>query len=803
MHSFYQKTQMIAFSLFSLVFCASDPEPWGPLPTKDQARYHHEELSAFIHWGMNTFTGVEWGSGNEDPNLFRPTKMDTDQWISTLKEAGFKRVLMIGRHHDGFCLWKTKYSDHQVNESKDFQTISAILHQSGDVIEEISKSCTKYDMDMGFYLSPWDVNSSYYGDEVLYNEYYMNQLTEILGDKKYGNNGRFVEVWMDGAKGTGQKDQKYWFTQWFDLIESLQPGCVIFSPYGSTVRWVGNENGKAGSPCWSRLNQSRQRYMYDQGISEDTSYLNQGDPIGDIWSVAECDVSLTSGWFWKAGKVPKSMAQLADIYFNSVGHGQPFLLNVPPNTDGVIPDDFVNILRTFKSAVDQSFSTNFAAQPGVKITSSSYRGSDPKFQPENVVDQKNSTYWALDDDQLTGWIQIDFGQQRQFDAVTVSEHIELGQRISKFIVEYNVDGTSAWQTFEEATTIGAKRICRQFPVKAKQVRVTVLESQATPVIESIGVFKLRGEFALGDGIPVGLDETLTSEMETTKTWTTESEGIWTKEVGATATATVTGSRVYIVGIVDPGHGDMNVYIDDQKVGTANTNRPSRATRQLLFQTSDLSNGQHTVKVECASKAIAIHGFYTVNNNEKGIFELESDTYSVEKGRNVTLRVKRVAGTKGKSSIIFQTSPGSAVHGRHYVDLTANLTFNEGDTYKDVTVQTINNTEGAGQVSFYGEILDATDGALTGFNHTSTITIFDKMSSNSDNQINLVVNQNMQQYPENDEKARQNISKQLSNASKIVIGCCIGVMVLAVVSIFFVIKARKQPLLNENDSKYTS
>ena len=206
---------MIAFSLFSLVFCASDPEPWGPLPTKDQARYHHEEFSAFIHWGMNTFTGVEWGSGNEDPNLFRPTKMDTDQWISTLKEAGFKRVLMIGRHHDGFCLWKTKYSDHQVNESKDFQTISAILHQSGDVIEEISKSCTKYDMDMGFYLSPWDVNSSYYGDEVLYNEYYMNQLTEILGDKKYGNNGRFVEVWMDGAKGTGQKDQKYWFTKWF------------------------------------------------------------------------------------------------------------------------------------------------------------------------------------------------------------------------------------------------------------------------------------------------------------------------------------------------------------------------------------------------------------------------------------------------------------------------------------------------------------------------------------------------------------------------------------------------------------
>ena len=199
------------FALLACAFSVDPPKPYGAVPTAGQLAYHQQELSAFIHYGMNTYTGVEWGTGKEDVNLFKPTELDTDQWVRTLKDAGFQRIIMIGRHHDGFCLWKSKYTEHDVENSKEFQETSKKLGQSGDVIEEISKSCTKYNMDMGFYLSPWDANSPDYGKEVEYNEYYMNQLEEILGDKKYGNNGKFVEVWMDGAKGSGAADLQFWF----------------------------------------------------------------------------------------------------------------------------------------------------------------------------------------------------------------------------------------------------------------------------------------------------------------------------------------------------------------------------------------------------------------------------------------------------------------------------------------------------------------------------------------------------------------------------------------------------------------
>ena len=253
--------------------------------------------------------------------------------MKALKDAGFERIIMIGRHHDGFCLWNSDYTTQDVASSTDFQATQAARGQSGDVLEELSKSCTKYDMDMGFYLSPWDANNPTYGygsgtDEETdsngdYNEYYMNQLREVLGNPKYGNNGKFVEVWMDGAKGSGAAAQHYKFQEWFDLIEELQPGAVVFSPYGSTIRWIGNESGKAGDPCWSKLDQQRQRNYYDTYGGDEAAYLNSGDPNGDIWSIGECDVSLTSGWFWKSGKQPKSMEELTDIYFKSAGRVLP------------------------------------------------------------------------------------------------------------------------------------------------------------------------------------------------------------------------------------------------------------------------------------------------------------------------------------------------------------------------------------------------------------------------------------------------------------------------------------------------
>lgn len=716
---------LILFAAFCL--SVDPPAAWYPIPNEYQLRYHQEELSAFIHFGMNTFTGREWGDGKEDPNSFRPTNLNTDQWVEVLQKSGFKRIIIVGKHHDGFCNWKTKYSTHQVNASKDFQSISALLHQSGDVLEELSKSCTKYNMDMGFYLSPWDVNSPYYGDDVLYNEYYMNQLEEILNseNKKYGNNGKFVEVWMDGAKGEGQKAQNYKFLEWFSLIKKHQPDMVIFSSYGSEIRWVGNEAAVAGVPCWDKYNTTAERSCYDKKADCYSQDGNHGEPNGPDYQIAECDVSFTSGWFWKEGKVPKSSKEIASIYFTSVGRGQPLLLNVPPDTEGKIPDNFVDALNEFTKTRTQSFSHDFARQSGVTVDASSFRGNDEKFRPENVIDDSDETYWTMDDGKTTGSITVNFGEYRTFDLISIQEHIQLGQRIAKFKIEVHKK-SGEWSLFYEAQTIGYRHLARNSSVTADQVRVTILESQAVPLIQSISVFKAVGSFAVDDDIPEGLTSIDSKTFETTQKWTTEEEGIWSKVVGASASTSFTGTRFYVTGILDPGHGNMDVYVDDVKVATVNCKSKVRQLRQVLYtHENTLSYGVHKVKLVCASEAIALHSLLYLNNEAQGMFEIDSSEYSVNEGQTVTVKVKRVGGSAKKASVTFQTAPGTAVHGKNYEDVTKTLVFEAGDDEPQfVDVKTIYHQEPTGDLNFYAEIVDPTDGAITGFNHSSVVNIID-------------------------------------------------------------------------------
>lgn len=712
-----------------IAFCLSvdPPAAWLPIPNQYQLRYHQEELAAFIHFGMNTFTGKEWGDGTEDPNNFRPTNLNTDQWVEVLQKNGFKRIIIVGKHHDGFCNWKTKYSTHQVNASKAFQDISALLHQSGDVLEELSKSCTKYNMDMGFYLSPWDVNSPYYGDDVLYNQYYMNQLEEILNseNKKYGNNGKFVEVWMDGAKGEGQKAQNYRFLDWFNLIYKHQPDMVIFSSYGSEIRWVGNEAAVAGVPCWDKYNLTDARECYDNKPDCTQQDGNHGMPNGPDYQIAECDVSYTSGWFWKAGKVPKSSKEMASIYFTSVGRGQPLLLNVPPDTEGKIPDNFVESLNEFTKTRTQSFSHDFAKQEGVTVEASSYRGNDDRFKPANVIDGSDETYWTMDDGQTTGSITINLNEYRTFDLISIQEHIQLGQRIAKFKIEVHKK-SGEWSLFDESQTIGYRHLSRTNAVTADKVRVTIVESQAVPLIQSIGIFKAVGSFAIDDDIPEGLTSIDSKTFTTTEKWTTEEEGIWTKVKGGSASTTFTGSRFYVTGILDPGHGNMDVYVDDQKVDTVSCKSATRQLRQILYTSKDpLTYGQHTVKLVCASEAIALHSLLYLDNNNQGMFEITSNEYSVNEGDTVTVEVKRVGGTGKKATVTFQTAPGTAVHGKNYEDVTKTLVFEAGDTKSQfVDVKTIYHEEPTGDLNFFAEIVDPTDGAITGFNHSATVNIID-------------------------------------------------------------------------------
>jgi alpha-L-fucosidase len=318
------------------------PAPFGALPSPSQLRYHRQELCAFISFGLRTFSRT-----SKDPELFNPTALDTDQWVLTLLQAGFKRIIFPARHHDGFCLWKTATTSYSLKSSRSFQGTSEKLGQSGDVLEELSKSCTKYDIELGIYLSPWDLNSSFYGHESAYNHYFISQLTEILGNRKYGNNGTIAEVWMDSARSFDSVDQKYWWLRWFEAIENISPNTLIFSPYGSSARWIGAEDGKVGDPCWSKLNRTKHRRHYDATGEADVQALMEGDAHGDIWSVAECDVSITSGWFWRDGRVPKTMDELTEIYFHSVGRGQPLLLNIPPTPEGVIAQEFVDRVQEF------------------------------------------------------------------------------------------------------------------------------------------------------------------------------------------------------------------------------------------------------------------------------------------------------------------------------------------------------------------------------------------------------------------------------------------------------------------------
>ena len=345
---------------------------YGPLPSKAQMQYHREELAAFIHFGMNTYYDREWGDGQEDPYYFYPEHLDTDQWIKTLKDAGFKRTIMVVKHHDGFLLYPSKYTDHTIAKSgwKDGK---------GDVLAEVSASASKYDMDMGVYLSPWDAHSPLYhvDTEDQYNEYYLNQLKEILEDPKYGNKGKFVEVWMDGARGDGAQKVTYTFDKWFEAIRKAQGDIAIFSAEPTNVRWIGNEKGIAGDPVWQKVNPDKIRN------NPSNSYLNHGDPEGKQYSVGEADVSIRSGWFYHDNQEPKSLRELMDIYFKSVGRGTPLLLNIPPNQDGKFADADVARLKEFRQTLDQLYSVNYAA--GALVEADSTR-RNPLYKASHLTD---------------------------------------------------------------------------------------------------------------------------------------------------------------------------------------------------------------------------------------------------------------------------------------------------------------------------------------------------------------------------------------------------------------------------------
>ena len=698
-----------------------DEEPeiadYGPLPSKAQMQYHREELAAFIHFGMNTYYDREWGDGQEDPYYFYPEHLDTDQWIKTLKDAGFKRTIMVVKHHDGFLLYPSKYTDHTIAKSgwKDGK---------GDVLAEVSASASKYDMDMGVYLSPWDAHSPLYhvDTEDQYNEYYLNQLKEILEDPKYGNKGKFVEVWMDGARGDGAQKVTYTFDKWFDAIRKAQGDIAIFSAEPTNVRWIGNEKGIAGDPVWHKVNPDKIRN------NPSNSYLNHGDPEGKQYSVGEADVSIRSGWFYHENQEPKSLRELMDIYFKSVGRGTPLLLNIPPNQDGKFADADVARLKEFRQTLDQLYSVDYAA--GALVEADSTR-RNPLYKASHLTDGDEKTSWAPADDAKTGSFVLDLGKEQHFDVVELKETIEKGQRISGFTIDVAVNGQ--WVPFGAGSTVGYRRLIKGQPVDSRYIRVSITDAQATPILNGVSVYKTPASIEETDGYPLGLTyhSDRTADRANSQ-WNEEGEGVrgtsmWTKEKGASVTYQFEGTKAYVVATVDPGHGEMDVYVDGQKLATVNTQSPSRKRSQKVYETPDLAAGSHTLTlVNSKGDAIATEGIYALNNQEKGLFEFAQPTLAVKKGDPAQVVVKRKGGSKGSASLKLITEPGTGVHGKVYKDTNVTLEFADGETEKTVQVPTLDFAGKATDVyDFKVKLLHPDQGSLVGFIPELTVQVMNE------------------------------------------------------------------------------
>lgn len=455
-----------------------------PVPSAAQLAWHEMEMNAFIHFTTNTFTDLEWGYGDEKPAIFNPTNLNVDQWVRTLKEAGFKGVILTCKHHDGFALWPSKYTEHSLKNSP-------YKNGQGDVVKEVAEACKRQNLKFGIYLSPWDRNRSDYG-QASYIEYYRNQLNEI-----FTAYGPVFEMWFDGANGGdgyygGAREKRKingaTYYNWPTTLEQIrkiqaQPQVVFFSDAGPDIRWVGNEKGVAGETNWNLISNDT-LYAGKAGIE---ALLNQGAENGTQWIPAEVDVSIRPGWFYHAKEDAqvKTPEKLLDIYLTSVGRGSNLLLNVPPDKRGLFHENDVQALKNWKALLNQEFKTNLAAK--AKVTADSYRGNAPAYAAANVTDSNKETYWATDDQKTTGSLIVDLGKTQLVKYVLLQEYIKLGQRVKSFSMEIWQD--NAWQPEAQATTIGYKRILKlNKPVSTSKVRISINDAKACPLISNVEIY---------------------------------------------------------------------------------------------------------------------------------------------------------------------------------------------------------------------------------------------------------------------------------------------------------------------------
>lgn len=462
------------------------PAPVGPVPNANQLRWQQMEYYAFIHFSTNTFTDQEWGYGAPgDINLFNPTDLDCNQWARVCKQAGMKGIIITAKHHSGFCLWPTATTEYSIKNCP-------WKNGKGDIIGDLAKACKKFGLKLGIYISPWDRNNPNYGmlDADGSAPYVKNILRKQVEEclTKYGD---IFEIWFDGANGgdgyygganTTRKIDRRTYYDWqntYKLIRKLQPNIVIWNDNGdrADLRWVGTEAGYVGETNWSLLNSTGD-------VPEDM--LRHGVENGDAWVPGEVNTSIRPGWFYHAYEDSrvKSLPKLMDTWYNAVGRNGTFLLNFPIDKRGRIHEIDEKNSASLANAVKEAFATNLAL--GKKATASNIRDGASQFAADKAVDGNTATYWATDDGIATASLTINLGKPTAFNNFMVQEYIGLGQRIKAFTVEAWVDG--GWKEIIKQTTIGYKRILRFPTVTATQLRLSITDAKASPLISNIGIY---------------------------------------------------------------------------------------------------------------------------------------------------------------------------------------------------------------------------------------------------------------------------------------------------------------------------
>ncbi len=476
------------FCIVSAFSKTSDLKPklFGPIPTDGQLQWHEMEMYGFVHFSIATFVNKEWADGSEGVDMFNPTNFDVNQIVSAFKAAGLKGIILTCKHHDGFCLWPTKTTDYNISKSP-------YKNGNGDLVKEFSDACKSFGLKFGVYLSPWDRNDGRYGSPE-YLRIYREQLTELLT-----NYGEVFETWHDGANGGSgfyggarevrriDKTSYYDWANTWSIVRKLQPNAVIFSDIGPDVRWVGNEEGHAGDPCWSTitLESSKPDAKLAPGVY--IKDLGKGTSLGKAWIPAEVDFSIRKGWFWRESEnhTVKTGIQLVDHYFMSVGRGASMLLNIPPDTRGLLYHKDVESLKIFGQLINEIFAVDLAK--GARLKVSNVRSKSKEFAPKNVLDNNSYSYWATADNVKDATLELTLRKAQTFSVFKIRENIKLGHRVNEWAVDVFVDG--AWKEYANGKAIGACRLVRGDKVTTNKVRLRLNNAFANPCISEFGIYR--------------------------------------------------------------------------------------------------------------------------------------------------------------------------------------------------------------------------------------------------------------------------------------------------------------------------